>query len=79
MSRVIIAQAVSAVVLFLMSTVALGQTLDTDELRAELNRILQTHETARRTTVTCKVVDLQTGRVVFEKDSGRLLVPASTL
>jgi D-alanyl-D-alanine carboxypeptidase/D-alanyl-D-alanine-endopeptidase (penicillin-binding protein 4) len=79
MSRVIIAQAVSAVVLFLMSTVALGQTLDTDELRAELNRILQTHETARRTTVTCKVVDLQTGRVVFEKDSGRLLVPASNL
>lgn len=70
----------AVVVLWLLvSPAALAQPRNADALRAELTRILQTHETATRTTVTCKVIDLRTERVLFEHGGGRLLVPASNL
>ena len=44
-----------------------------------LARTLDTHPTAKRSTVTLKVVDLATGETLFDRHGDHLLVPASNL
>ena len=60
-------------------TVASAEPLDHKALSAALAEVLDAHPTARRTTVCLKVVDLETGKVLFDRGGDRLLTPASNL
>lgn len=53
--------------------------LDAPALKAELDALLRTHPTQKRTTVALKVVDVQTGEVLYDRLSDRLMTPASNL
>ncbi len=53
--------------------------LDADQLAAALTDMLDGHPTAQRTTVTLKVVDLETGEVLYDRGGDKLLTPASNL
>ncbi len=48
-------------------------------LVAKLDQVLDEHSTARRTTVTLKVIDVASGEVLFDRGGDRLLTPASNL
>jgi len=56
-----------------------GAGLSDDALRAALDALLEGAPACRRTTVTLKVVDLQTDRVLYDRGGDRLLTPASNL
>jgi D-alanyl-D-alanine carboxypeptidase/D-alanyl-D-alanine-endopeptidase (penicillin-binding protein 4) len=56
-----------------------GEPLNAAALRAALDKALDSHATAARTTVTLKVVDLETGGVLYDRGGGKLLTPASNL
>ncbi len=58
---------------------AIGQPLPATELRTALSELIDNHPTARRTTVCLKVVDLESGEVLYDRGGDRLLVPASNL
>ncbi len=49
------------------------------ELQAELDELLDNGPIARRTTVALKVVDLETGKVLYDRYGDRLFTPASNL
>jgi D-alanyl-D-alanine carboxypeptidase/D-alanyl-D-alanine-endopeptidase (penicillin-binding protein 4) len=53
--------------------------LDAVALRKRLDGVLDRHPTAKRTTVTLKVVDLETGETLYDRGGDRLQVPASNL
>jgi D-alanyl-D-alanine carboxypeptidase/D-alanyl-D-alanine-endopeptidase (penicillin-binding protein 4) len=53
--------------------------LDAKTLAASLDKVLDDHPTAKRTTVTLKVVDLQSGETIYDRGGDRLQVPASNL
>ncbi len=55
------------------------EPLDTGSLRDTLDTVLDNHPTAKRTTVTLKVVDLESGEVLYDRGGGKLLIPASNL
>ncbi|MEM9352864.1 MAG: D-alanyl-D-alanine carboxypeptidase/D-alanyl-D-alanine-endopeptidase [Planctomycetota bacterium] len=63
----------------LLCTPATGQPLAAGGLREALTKLVDNHPTARRTTVCLKVVDLETGEVLYDRGGDRLLVPASNL
>lgn len=63
-------------VLFLSTTC---HSLNGTELAPSLNELLDQDPTARRTTVALKVVDLETGEVLFDRFGDRLFTPASNL
>lgn len=48
-------------------------------LTERLDQILDSHPTAKRTTVTLKVVDLASGETLYDRGGDRLQVPASNL
>lgn len=52
---------------------------DQQELADTLDKLIDTHPTAKHTTVTLKVVDLETGKVLYDRGGGKLLTPASNL
>lgn len=62
-----------------------GQTLfavdplNGDALIQSLDTLLDQHPTAERTTVTLKVIDLESGNVLYDRGGGKLLIPASNL
>lgn len=56
-----------------------AEPLGRDALQVALEQCIVTHAPTRRTTVTLKVVDLETGEVVFDRGGERLLTPASNL
>ncbi len=56
-----------------------GETLNRDALTKALDAALDSHPTARRTTVTLKVIDLESGDVLYDRGGDRLLTPASNL
>ncbi len=53
--------------------------LDCQQLEEALDEVLDTDATARRTTVALKVVDLQSGKVLYDRFGDRLFTPASNL
>ena len=53
--------------------------LDQAQLQAALDEALDTHPTARRTTVALKVIDVETGDVLYDRFGDRLFTPASNL
>ena len=53
--------------------------LNPDALADTLDKILDNHSAAKRTTLTLKVVDLETGEVLYDRDGDKLLTPASNL
>jgi D-alanyl-D-alanine carboxypeptidase/D-alanyl-D-alanine-endopeptidase (penicillin-binding protein 4) len=53
--------------------------LDRAALGIALDAAINSHPTARRTTVTLKVLDLESGEVLYDRGGGRLLTPASNL
>ena len=55
------------------------EPLNADTLVETLDTLLDEHPTAQRTTVTLKVVDLETGEVLYDRDGDKLLTPASNL
>ncbi len=59
--------------------VGAADALDKSQLAAALDRTLDHDATARRTTVTLKVVDLETGEVLYDRGGDRLMTPASNL
>src|SRR5262245_33926683 len=56
-----------------------AEGLDAEALRKRLDEVLDAHPTAERTTVTLKVVDLESGETLFDRGGDRLQVPASNL
>jgi D-alanyl-D-alanine carboxypeptidase/D-alanyl-D-alanine-endopeptidase (penicillin-binding protein 4) len=46
-------------------------------LKNALDAALDSHPTAKRTTVTLKVIDLESGEVLYDRGGARLLTPAS--
>lgn len=48
-------------------------------LEERLDEVLDNHPTAKRTTVTLKVVDLESGETIYDRGGDRLQVPASNL
>ena len=55
------------------------EPLDRKGLDHALSQLIDSHPTAKRTTVTLKVVDLENGEVLYDRGGGKLLVPASNL
>ena len=53
--------------------------LDVAALERRLDEVLDSHPTAKRTTVTLKVVDLESGETIYDRGGDRLQVPASNL
>jgi len=53
--------------------------LDAAALKTRLDEVLDHHPTAKRTTVTMKVVDLESGETLYDRGGDRLQVPASNL
>lgn len=53
--------------------------LNHDALVQSLDELIDNHPTAERTTVTLKVVDLETGEVLYDRGGDKLLIPASNL
>ncbi|QEG37443.1 D-alanyl-D-alanine carboxypeptidase/D-alanyl-D-alanine endopeptidase [Bythopirellula goksoeyrii] len=49
------------------------------DLSNQLDAVLENHATARQTTVTLKVIDLDTDVVLYDRGGDRLLTPASNL
>ena len=56
-----------------------GESLGGDEFRKALDAALDSHSTTKRTTVTLKVIDLESGDVLYDRGGDRLLTPASNL
>src|SRR5262245_13632814 len=56
-----------------------AEPLTKAELKDALEQVLDEHETAKRTTVALKVVDLESGDMLFNRGGGKLLTPASNL
>lgn len=52
---------------------------DDKTLVERLDQILDSHPTAKRTTVTLRVVDLESGEILYDRGGDRLQVPASNL
>ena len=55
------------------------EPLDRKELDKNLSKLIYNHPTMRRTTITLKVVDLETGEVLYDCAGDKLLTPASNL
>ncbi|MBL9162516.1 MAG: D-alanyl-D-alanine carboxypeptidase/D-alanyl-D-alanine-endopeptidase [Planctomycetaceae bacterium] len=55
------------------------ESLDAELLAKRLDAVLEDHPTAQRTTVTLKVVDLESGETLYDRGGNRLQVPASNL
>lgn len=68
-----------ALMLSLQVAGASAEPLNVTALKSALEQVLDAHPTARRTTVCLKVVDLETGKVLFDRGGDRLLTPASNL
>ena len=60
-------------------TARAGESLNDDALRKALDAALESHPTVKRTTVTLKVIDLESGEVLYDRGGDRLLTPASNL
>ena len=56
-----------------------AEPLTAGQLADTLDTLLDNHPTAKRTTVTLKVVDLETGEVLYDRGGNKLLTPASNL
>lgn len=52
---------------------------DAEALQDTLTELIATHPTAKRTNIALKVTDLETGEVLFDKNSDKLFTPASNL
>lgn len=55
------------------------EPLDVSALTENLDTLIDQHPTAERTTITLKVIDLETGDVLYDRGGGKLLIPASNL
>ncbi|MEO2046788.1 MAG: D-alanyl-D-alanine carboxypeptidase/D-alanyl-D-alanine-endopeptidase [Pirellulales bacterium] len=53
--------------------------LDEHDLIVSLDEVLDGHPSALRATITLKVVDLQSGAILYDRSGNRLLTPASNL
>jgi serine-type D-Ala-D-Ala carboxypeptidase/endopeptidase (penicillin-binding protein 4) len=53
--------------------------LDNDQLDLALDNLIESHPTFQRTTVCLKVVDLESGAVLYDRLGDRLMTPASNL
>ncbi len=56
-----------------------SEPLDEAALAHALRELIDQHPVTQRTTVTAKVVDLESGQVLFDRGGDRLLTPASNL
>jgi D-alanyl-D-alanine carboxypeptidase/D-alanyl-D-alanine-endopeptidase (penicillin-binding protein 4) len=56
-----------------------GQALDRDALAREINRVIDQHPIAKRTDVCLRVVDLESGKTLYDRHGERLMTPASNL
>ena len=56
-----------------------AERINVKALEKRLNAVLDRHPTAKRATVTLKVVDLESGETLFDRGGDRLQVPASNL
>ncbi len=55
------------------------EPLDASSLTQTLDTLIDNHPTAERSTVTLKVIDLESGEVLYDRGGGKLLIPASNL
>ncbi len=55
------------------------EPLDSKALAKALDELIDTHPVTKRTNVTLKVVDLESGEVLYDRGGDRLLTPASNL
>ena len=69
----------SVLMLIGLATFARCAPLDNSGLSDALDSLIEGHPTYKRTTVCLKVVDLQSGDVLYDRHGTRLLTPASNL
>lgn len=69
----------AASLVLIVAGTAWAAPLDGPALRGALDALIDGHSSARRTTVYLKVVDLQSGKVLYDRGSDKLLTPASNL
>ena len=62
-----------------LAAVAFGNPLDKGGLGGALDTVIEKHPTSRRTTVSLKVIDLETGATLYDRFGERLFTPASNL
>ncbi len=55
------------------------EPVDSDGLTNALDTLIENHPANKRTTIYLKVVDLETGEVLYDRGGDKLLVPASNL
>ena len=81
--RSLLTRPASAALLFAMTLANVNATAAEADavgtLTERLDEILDNHPTAKRTTVTLKVVDLASGKTLYDRGGDRLQVPASNL
>ena len=71
--------AISVHYLMIVGTARAIEPLDTAALTQTLDTLLDNNPAAKRTTLTLKVIDLQTGEVLYDRGGDKLLIPASNL
>ncbi len=69
----------SCAIVAICAFAAMAEPLDEEALRLSLDNLLDKHPSALRTTVTLKVVDLESGDVLYDRGGDKLLTPASNL
>lgn len=62
-----------------LATIARGAPLNDAKLSETLDSLIEGHATSPSTTVCLKVVDLQSGTILYDRHGERLLTPASNL
>lgn len=77
--RLLFVTVMMAVSILCSSTLLAVEPLDDTGLTETLDTLIDGHPTAGRTTVTLKVVDLESGEVLYDRGGDKLLVPASNL
>lgn len=79
MKKMLPAWAAAAACLVSAGAVSAQSPDSTSDLRTSLDALLDSHPAARRATVALKVVDLESGEVLYDRGGDKLLTPASNL
>jgi D-alanyl-D-alanine carboxypeptidase/D-alanyl-D-alanine-endopeptidase (penicillin-binding protein 4) len=70
---------IGGLLLCLATQVHAAVPLSGDKLRQALDQVIDSHPASRRTTITLKVLDLETGKVLYDRGGDKLMTPASNL
>jgi PBP4 family serine-type D-alanyl-D-alanine carboxypeptidase len=70
---------IASVVWLVLHSIATGQSLDRPQLSRLLDDTIEDHAADRRSSICLKVVDRESGRVLYDRRGDQLMTPASNL